>query len=83
MSKNQLWGSVPSGKQLDTFNASSYASNPDLCGPPLVKQCPENFENFSHGTTNGEDEMFDIWFWVIVIFGFAIGFGWVYVFSHI
>lgn len=55
LSNNQLWGRVPSGKQLDTFSASSFANNPDLCGPPLVKQCPENTETLGYGTTNGGD----------------------------
>lgn len=45
-----------------------------------MKQYPENIETLRYGTTNGEDEMFDIRFWVVAIFGFAIGFGGFYVF---
>ncbi|KAL6321291.1 hypothetical protein AAG906_016325 [Vitis piasezkii] len=30
---------IPSGTQLQSFNASAYMGNPQLCGPPLLKEC--------------------------------------------
>nr|GMC53749.1 receptor-like protein 12 [Ipomoea batatas] len=37
LSNNSLSGKIPTGTQLQSFNASSYAGNRDLCGDPLPK----------------------------------------------
>ncbi|KAG6435778.1 hypothetical protein SASPL_100653 [Salvia splendens] len=39
LSYNKLVGKIPSGRQLQTFEASSYAGNLGLCGFPLNKNC--------------------------------------------
>lgn len=39
LSKNNLVGQIPLGTQLQSFDASSYAGNPGLCGAPLPKKC--------------------------------------------
>jgi hypothetical protein len=39
LSNNQLYGRIPIGTQLQTFNASSFEGNSNLCGDPLIK-CP-------------------------------------------
>ncbi|GAU49744.1 hypothetical protein TSUD_43310 [Trifolium subterraneum] len=40
LSKNQFYGKIPIGTQLQTFNASSFEGNSDLCGEPLDRKCP-------------------------------------------
>ncbi|XP_027922872.1 receptor-like protein EIX2 [Vigna unguiculata] len=40
LSNNNLSGRIPWGRQLQTFNASSFEGNVDLCGKPLEKSCP-------------------------------------------
>ncbi|RDY12643.1 Receptor-like protein 12, partial [Mucuna pruriens] len=42
LSNNSLSGRIPDGRQLQTFDASSFEGNPDLCGPPLNKSCLED-----------------------------------------
>ncbi|XP_058740633.1 receptor-like protein EIX1 [Vicia villosa] len=40
LSNNQLYGKIPIGTQLQTFNASSFEGNSNLCGQPLDRKCP-------------------------------------------
>ncbi|XP_058743199.1 receptor-like protein EIX2 [Vicia villosa] len=40
LSDNNLSGRIPIGTQLQSFDASSYDGNADLCGKPLDKNCP-------------------------------------------
>ncbi|KAK7380533.1 hypothetical protein VNO78_33046 [Psophocarpus tetragonolobus] len=42
LSDNSLFGRIPYGRQLQTFDVSSFKGNPDLCGPLLNKSCPED-----------------------------------------
>ncbi|CAJ2653685.1 unnamed protein product [Trifolium pratense] len=59
LSDNNLSGRIPIGTQLQSFDASSYEGNADLCGKPLDKICPgdeevahqkpETHEESSHG----------------------------------
>ncbi|KAJ7968077.1 Leucine-rich receptor-like kinase family protein [Quillaja saponaria] len=39
LSYNNLSGKIPAGKQLETFDSSSYIGNSNLCGFPLEKKC--------------------------------------------
>ena len=39
LSHNKVSGEIPIGTQLQSFDASSYEDNIDLCGPPLQKLC--------------------------------------------
>ncbi|KAL1560900.1 receptor-like protein EIX1 [Salvia divinorum] len=41
LSSNNLSGKIPTSTQLQSFNASAYAENKRLCGPPLAI-CPED-----------------------------------------
>jgi hypothetical protein len=39
VSNNDLDGPVPAGGQFCTFPSSSFAGNPGMCGPMLVRRC--------------------------------------------
>jgi Leucine-rich repeat (LRR) protein len=39
ISNNDIEGPVPTGGQFSTFPDSSFAGNPDLCGPALMHRC--------------------------------------------
>jgi hypothetical protein len=41
LSNNQLYGKIPVGPQLQTFDASRFEGNSNLCGEPLHRKCPE------------------------------------------
>ncbi|MCI58393.1 receptor-like kinase, partial [Trifolium medium] len=41
LSNNQLCGQIPIGTQLQSFPASSFEGNSNLCGEPLDRKCPE------------------------------------------
>jgi hypothetical protein len=41
LSNNELYGKIPIGRQLQTFDASSFEGNSNLCGEPLDRKCPE------------------------------------------
>jgi hypothetical protein len=45
LSDNNLSGRIPIGTQLQSFDASSYEGNVDLCGKPLDKKCPGDEED--------------------------------------
>ncbi|XP_059627424.1 receptor-like protein EIX2 [Cornus florida] len=40
LSNNKLSGKIPSSTQLQTFDASAYSGNDELCGLPLPNKCP-------------------------------------------
>ncbi|XP_061376148.1 receptor-like protein EIX2 isoform X1 [Gastrolobium bilobum] len=42
LSNNSLSGRIPFGRQLQTFDASSFEGNLNLCGEQLNKTCPED-----------------------------------------
>ncbi|XP_061346890.1 receptor-like protein EIX2 [Gastrolobium bilobum] len=42
LSNNSLCGRIPFGRHLQTFGASSFEGNMDLCGEQLNKTCPED-----------------------------------------
>jgi hypothetical protein len=48
VSGNNLSGRIPIGTQLQSFHASGYAGNADLCGKPLDKICPGDEEVAPH-----------------------------------
>ncbi|XP_056694306.1 receptor-like protein EIX2 isoform X2 [Spinacia oleracea] len=82
LSYNNLSGQIPTGNQLQTLNDPlSYAGNPYLCGDPLSKKCKSNHDstNGSSGAQNNEDEESEdkhetMWFYLVVMSGFATGF---------
>ncbi|XP_034711261.1 receptor-like protein EIX2 isoform X1 [Vitis riparia] len=81
LSNNTLSGKIPLGTQLQSFDASTYEGNPGLCGPPLLKRCPEDElggVSFTSGLSSKkediQDDANDIWFYGNIVLGFIIGF---------
>ncbi|GKV48969.1 hypothetical protein SLEP1_g55743 [Rubroshorea leprosula] len=77
LSYNNLSGPIPTGYQLQTLeDPTMYIGNPQLCGAPLLKKCsndilPPTTTNFKD---NDESELKRMWFYIVVMVGFAIGF---------
>jgi len=76
LSHNFLEGKIPVGTQLQSFDASSFVGNVELCGPPLTKICSD--------TSNGKEEAPDVhrdyadkfdWIYVLIGVGFGVGAG--------
>ncbi|KAM7489916.1 hypothetical protein LguiB_027400 [Lonicera macranthoides] len=76
LSSNNFSGKIPRSAQLDTFNASVYIGNDQLCGLPLPL-CPED-ESSSFPPPNdhgkADDTFVTTGFYVSAVLGFAIGF---------
>ncbi|KAJ7979337.1 Leucine-rich repeat receptor protein kinase [Quillaja saponaria] len=81
LSHNNLSGQIPSGNQLQTLDDPPiYVGNPYLCGASLLlNKCVSDHE--PHGAppdeNNGEDEegkSVKIWFYLVILAGFASGF---------
>ncbi|KAJ1382736.1 Leucine-rich repeat [Sesbania bispinosa] len=74
LSCNSFYGKIPLGTQLQSFDASSYLGNLDLCGAPLTKNCSEeNLDNKLHGDNeDGELDRESLHLGMGV--GFAVGF---------
>ncbi|KAL5987349.1 hypothetical protein ACLOJK_038514 [Asimina triloba] len=79
---NNLSGKIPSGRQFDTFQASSYTGNLGLCGPPVERNCSSEDQQQPHedDKEKGNDEsVLDIRnrpviFYLWVLFSYALGF---------
>ncbi|KAL4277588.1 hypothetical protein S245_072215 [Arachis hypogaea] len=78
LSHNDFSGPIPTDNQFSTYDSSSYAGNPYLCGSPLPNKCgylPED-----HGSSEFEDEDSNLdklekWlFYFVIAIGFATGF---------
>ncbi|GAY63602.1 hypothetical protein CUMW_226940 [Citrus unshiu] len=81
LSYNNLSGKISLGTQLQSFNASVYAGNLELCGPPLPNQCPNEESTPCPGrdgdanTPEDEDDQFiTLGFYVSLTLGFIVGF---------
>ncbi|KAH9677433.1 Timeless family protein [Citrus sinensis] len=78
LSYNNLSGKIPSGTQLQSFNALTYAGN-ELCGLPLPNKCPTEESAPGPGKDNAntleeEDQFITLGFYVSLILGFFVGF---------
>ncbi|GKV48983.1 hypothetical protein SLEP1_g55755 [Rubroshorea leprosula] len=77
LSYNNLSGQIPTGYQLQTLeDPTMYVGNPQLCGAPLLKKCsndtlPPAIANFKD---NDQSKLKRMWFYIVVMLGFAIGF---------
>ncbi|GAY68640.1 hypothetical protein CUMW_265690 [Citrus unshiu] len=72
---------IPLGTQLQSFNASVYAGNLELCGLPLANMCPDEESTPSPGTDDDsntledeDDQFITRGFYVSSILGFFVGF---------
>ncbi|XP_038887063.1 receptor-like protein EIX2 [Benincasa hispida] len=83
LSNNNFSGCIPREGHLSTFNdVSSYENNPNLCGAPLAVICPnENpkessveIDNVYDNDSHEEHKLEKMWFWIIVVLGYALGF---------
>ncbi|TKY47887.1 Receptor protein 12 [Spatholobus suberectus] len=77
LSYNDFSGQIPLGTQLQTFDASSFAGNPRLCGAPLPINCTEDSGNVDVSTQHGgsNDDAFETKsLYLGMGVGFAVGF---------
>ncbi|KAH1206837.1 Receptor-like protein EIX2 [Glycine max] len=62
LSHNSLSGRIPSGRHFETFEASSFEGNIDLCGEQLNKTCPGDGDQTTvehqEPLVNGDDSVF-------------------------
>lgn len=73
LSYNNLSGKIPTGNQFDTYDASVYIGNIDLCGFPLPSICTGNTSNQgTHGNSNYRD--LDL----AMAIGFVINLWWIF-----
>ncbi|GLU24266.1 hypothetical protein SLE2022_402140 [Rubroshorea leprosula] len=77
LSYNNLSGSIPKGNQLQTLeDPTIYANNPQLCGAPLLKKCSDDVlpPTIIGSKDNDEGVFEEMWFYIVVMLGFATGF---------
>ncbi|XP_059627578.1 receptor-like protein EIX2 [Cornus florida] len=81
LSNNNLSGKIPSNTQLQSFDASAYSGNDELCRLPLPNECPgdETTMEPSVGKDDiiqgNEDGFINREFYVSKGLGFGVGFG--------
>lgn len=69
---NHLVGKIPIGAQFQTFDASSFSGNEELCGTPLVKNCSDHQSKSTEEVHTDSGLEFD---WISVSFGVGFGVG--------
>ncbi|KAM2033451.1 hypothetical protein ACFX1T_015338 [Malus domestica] len=74
LSYNNFIGKIPTGTQLQSFDPSDYAGNPQLCGPPLPKMCGDQQETPISSNEEEEDEPITWEFYISMVLGFIVGF---------
>ncbi|XP_028755423.1 receptor-like protein EIX2 [Neltuma alba] len=74
LSFNNFIGKIPLGTQLQGFDAQSYIGNPDLCGPPLQKNCTDDEDKNSNIESDNQDDEFLSFFYIGLGVGFAVAF---------
>ncbi|TQE01152.1 hypothetical protein C1H46_013242 [Malus baccata] len=78
LSYNNLFGKIPMGTQLQNYDPSCFAGNPQLCGIPLQQLCPEETspkeQPVFRDQVEEKDEFITLGFYVSLALGFAIGF---------
>lgn len=56
LSYNNLSGRIPTSTQLQSLDASAFAGNVNLCGLPLIRNCPADEERPQVGQKNDDDQ---------------------------
>ncbi|ONI23138.1 hypothetical protein PRUPE_2G171500 [Prunus persica] len=75
LSFNNLSGGIPIGTQLQSFDPSVYAGNPQLCGAPLKKMCAaQHVQTDLSNQEDDKDEIITLGFYISMGVGFAAGF---------
>ncbi|XP_074319726.1 receptor-like protein EIX2 [Silene latifolia] len=76
LSYNNLSGKIPDGTQLQSFDTSSYAGNPRLCGAPLPKCHEDDGAIIPHnlGKEKLPNDNFKLGLCISVVLGFIFGF---------
>ncbi|KAM1161529.1 hypothetical protein TB1_000679 [Malus domestica] len=76
LSHNNLIGKIPTGTQLQGFDPSVYAGNPQLCGPPLQKPCDIEETGPDQVSTeeDKDDQLIRYGFYISMGLGFFVGF---------
>ncbi|KAK9910552.1 hypothetical protein M0R45_034509 [Rubus argutus] len=76
LSYNHLSGKIPIGTQLQNYDPSSFAGNPQLCGLPLARTCDPEGTGRPNVSSNQEDsdELITQGFYISLGVGFAVGF---------
>lgn len=82
LSFNNLSGRIPKSTQLQSFDVSSYAGNPALCGVPLPTICPGDKPRAGRQEDVAEEEddeekLITRGFYLSIVVGFVFGF-WVF-----
>ncbi|KAK7380450.1 hypothetical protein VNO78_32961 [Psophocarpus tetragonolobus] len=74
LSHNSLSGRIPSGRHFETYEASCFEGNDDLCGEQLNKSCPgdEDQRTVKPAAVNGDD--CDCGFYEALYMSLGIGF---------
>ncbi|GAY58675.1 hypothetical protein CUMW_188800 [Citrus unshiu] len=71
LSYNNLSGKIPLSTQLQSFDASCFLGNANLCGSPLSKNCTENVS--VPQVENGDEDDEEVnWFIVSMALGFVV-----------
>ncbi|KAI4299952.1 hypothetical protein L6164_033372 [Bauhinia variegata] len=74
LSYNNLSGEIPLGTQLQSFDASAYVGNPELCGAPLLRKCLEKQRNVDRNDDEDGDTFITRGFYISMAVGFVLGF---------
>ncbi|PQQ00111.1 LRR receptor-like serine/threonine-protein kinase GSO2 [Prunus yedoensis var. nudiflora] len=75
LSFNNLSGEIPIGTQLQSFDPSVYAGNPQLCGAPLKKMCAaQHVQTDLRNQGDDKDDLITLGFYISMGVGFAAGF---------
>ncbi|XP_027925284.1 receptor-like protein EIX2 [Vigna unguiculata] len=74
LSNNHLIGKIPWGRQLQTFDASSFEGNLDLCGKPLQKNCPADETTIKSEGPEEHDEDDNSGFYGALYMSLGVGF---------
>ncbi|XP_057792805.1 receptor-like protein EIX1 [Salvia miltiorrhiza] len=80
LSNNDLFGKIPTSTQLQSFDASAYAENDGLCGPPLPALCPKDSlrpptPNLGENVNEKDNDSLSFMQEVCISMGFGVIFG--------